>query len=302
MGSFDTDYEMTESWNKKIIEARRKMQNPYAFLNDKGGYDAVPNQSVDMVGNSFVISPEDIRRNSPIKDDKLKEIRDPFIKIEQVANKLLNEMWKNKRQIWLKNEPNRPIDVRDPVVALRLIGYDYDLSETLGQFSRRGQQIEVAGIIDNSLKQVRVSRQFTPIIRNFTAAHELGHAILHNANGLHRDRPLDGSRIVGSREAIEVEADKFATYFLMPQKLVRTIFKRTFDTDCFSLNEATIFAFPPDISKEMTRKCKIPRDLSRILASVECYNGQHFISLASQFEVSVEAMAIRLEELKLLRL
>ena len=38
-----------------------------------------------------------------------------------------------------------------------------------------------------------------------------------------------------------------------------------------------------------------------VLAAAECFDGTHFHSLAKQFGVSVEAMAIRLEELKLLR-
>ena len=42
------------------------------------------------------------------------------------------------------------------------------------------------------------------------------------------------------------------------------------------------------------------RDISRILAKTESFNGQYFRSLADQFYVSVEAMAIRLEELSLL--
>jgi len=44
------------------------------------------------------------------------------------------------------------------------------------------------------------------------------------------------------------------------------------------------------------------RQLARILASARSYNGRHFPSLADQFHASVEALAIRLEELALIDL
>jgi hypothetical protein len=44
-----------------------------------------------------------------------------------------------------------------------------------------------------------------------------------------------------------------------------------------------------------------PYLLTRILSGAMYYNGMHFSSLAEQFSVSIEAMAIRLEELKLVQ-
>ena len=41
------------------------------------------------------------------------------------------------------------------------------------------------------------------------------------------------------------------------------------------------------------------RDLAKLLADSESYNGVRFISLANQFRVSTTTMAIRLEELEL---
>ena len=63
---------------------------------------------------------------------------------------------------------------------------------------------------------VAVSNKFSKEVQNFTAAHELGHAILHEQAILHRDIPVDsiGKRVV--RDRVEIEADTFATYFLMP--------------------------------------------------------------------------------------
>jgi Zn-dependent peptidase ImmA (M78 family) len=186
------------------------------------------------------------------------------------------------------------------MIALRWLGCDCDYDESLGRFKAKGKSIEVAGIMDRNNKRVRISREFPVNIRNFTAAHELGHIVLgHEGSGLHRDKPLDGSGKDGSRPTQEIEADKFATFFLMPEKLVKKAFKRLFGTECFALTEATMFALAGNDSMELQARCKTRRDLSRILAGAERYNGVRFVSLANQFHVSNEAMAIRLEELDL---
>ena len=48
----------------------------------------------------------------------------------------------------------------------------------------------------------------------FTIAHELGHALLHPNMVLHRDRPMDGSKSLQSKDYKELQANKFAAYFL----------------------------------------------------------------------------------------
>ena len=72
----------------------------------------------------------------------------------------------------------------------------------------------------------------------FTAAHELGHALLHNIDMAHRDRGLDGSSIP-SRAPIEVEADKFAAYFLMPKQFVTDAFEVRFGEIPFAITTDT---------------------------------------------------------------
>lgn len=185
--------------------------------------------------------------------------------------------------------------------ALRFIGYRFDASEVLGQFSRGGELFEVAGIIDRSTKSVRVSPQFAQEIQNLTAAHELGHAILHQGTSLHRDRALDGSSAQGSRDYVEIETDKFATYFLTPERLVRERFEGMFCAAQFVLTEDTLFALNPSFALNVkAADLASRRGLARALAGAERYNGKYMKPLARQFRVSVEAMAIRLEELGLL--
>jgi hypothetical protein len=222
------------------------------------------------------------------------------LEIERRAIKLQKSIWKYRKQIWPDATPSNPVDILDPTIALKLIGYNSNLDETLGRFYSDGKLFEVAGTIDKSSKQIHISRQFPQHVRRFTAAHELGHALLHETSGLHRDRPLDGATI--SRNDIEFEADKFAAFYLMPRKLVQIAFKQIFLTDKFILTEATAVALNLGSYESLLKKFKTIRQLSRALASAEYYNGLPFNSLAKQFRVTNETMAIRLEELELLEI
>jgi len=304
---------MTKFLSDRITEDRRLKQNPYAYLSDTGSYSAsVEASSNDITKSRLLLENPYAHLNesgsfSALANDRnvcvdafdmpLKKNHYSDIEIEQIARNLQVTMWHNRSQIWGDALPSNPMNVLDPIVALELAGYDCGIDETLGQFYSEGNLVEVAGTIDRQLKRVRISRQFPKNIRSFTAAHELGHALLHNTTKLHRDRPLDGAS--KSRDAIEFEADRFATFFLMPRKQVLNIFRRMFLTDRFYLNEDTSFALGYDY-QALKNKCKSLRQLSRVLVSTERYNGVQFNSLVTQFRVSTEAMAIRLEELELI--
>jgi Zn-dependent peptidase ImmA (M78 family) len=278
-----------EASREEIARSRWLLQNPYAHEDESGGFSALSSRSHEQVG-AFTATPQEIA----------KEYRHSHVEIERHARNLHKSIWQNRNKIWSNAVPSNPIDMLDPVIALKFIGYDCDLDETLGQFHSDGRLIEVAGTIDKFSAKVHISRQFKNNVQNFTAAHELGHALLHQTSGLHRDRPLDGATI--SRDPVEREADKFASFFLMPRKLIKTTFEKFFLTDKFFLNEETAFALGFGDYMELKEKVKTLRQLSVMLASAEHYNGRHFISLANQFRVSTEAMAIRLEELELLAL
>lgn len=286
-----------EASTEEIALSRLRLGNQYAYIDEHGGLSALsinPNFHADSTSYT---SPEivSLRDINPEPKERYSEIE-----IEQLVRRLHGKMWRKKSQIWSNVTPSNPIKILDPAAALKLIGYHFDLTETLGQFYSGGKTLEVAGTIDKKLKQVRISRQFSSNVRRFTAAHELGHAVLHKTSGLHRDRPVDG--IALSRNSVEFEADKFATSFLMPQKLVRNTFKQIFLTGKFVLREETAFALGYSDYEALKNKCFSLRQLSKILASAERYNGLHFQSLANQFQVSTEAMAIRLEELNLLEI
>ena len=130
-------------------------------------------------------------------------------------------------------------------------------------------------------------------------AHELGHALLHKQITLHRDRPLEGPAPPGSRSPEEGQADKFASYFLMPKDQVRKIFEELFLTDRFVIDDETAFALTQEDAGTLRARYKNLREFTRALASAKAYDRKHFNSISELFGVSVSAMAIRLEELDL---
>ena len=314
---------MGSSLDKKMAKSRRLPKKPNANLNEAGGYEESPHQVEQLAptskrttrGRKLLQEPSalvdqldvfsaalnkllELRDNHLASSKEMAERRYSYGEIEMRARDLHRTIWQQKDEIWFGEPPANPIEMLDPLVALRLSGFECDFEETLGQFDCDGKLVETAGMIDRASSRVRISRQFDRHVQNFTAAHELGHALLHQASGLHRDRPLDGSS--RSQDVREMEADKFATFFLMPEKLVKTHFKKFFLTEYFSLNEETAHALGQGDLMKLRKKVKTLRQLSRTIASAEKYNGVHFKSLANQFHVSTEAMAIRLEELELL--
>lgn len=277
-----------------VHDARRELENQYAFLDEHGGYS-------EWLGNQ---PPR--RTDKPLIDrvtllnGKSRGERFSKREIESIVRRLQIELWRQRSKIWPSGDSSRAVDVLDPFAALTSIGYTVRTVESLGQFSGASELFEIAGIIDNENENVQISRCFAPEIRTFTLAHELGHAILHAGSGLHRDRAIDGGAGGTRREAAEVEADTFASFFLMPDKPLRNTFERLFATKFFVLNDDTAFALTAKKLESLQNKCRTLRDLSRRLAEADHYSGVHFNSLAKQFGVSIEAMAIRLEELKLL--
>ena len=85
-----------------------------------------------------------------------------------------------------------------------------------------------------------------------------------------------------------------------PRSRSRSAFEHTFKVQEFVLNEESAFALNAGDLSTLRATCPEVRDLSRLLARTTHYDGVQINSLAEQFGVSVEAMAIRLEELNLI--
>lgn len=228
------------------------------------------------------------------------EVTATDFQVENLAIRLQQAMWiyfdvYRKKQ----DRPAVPTKLLAPTKALELLGYRVELVETLGQHHIYGVRSEVAGEIDQGRKTVLLSRRSKSLaVRNFTAAHELGHALLHRQAVLHRDVPLDGTRLDANH--IERQADRFATHFLMPKKLLNAMFLELFLAKPFRINDGTAFALVRDTARALRNKCRDAEGLAKELATAEFYDGQRFQSLAKTFNVSPKAMASRLIELELI--
>jgi len=220
--------------------------------------------------------------------------------IRSLVHDLHAKIWASRRDIFPNHASMRPVDMLDPIVAFSLYGYNVETVGALGQHESSKRHLSnVAGLIDSSQRKVLLSSGFSPAVRKFTAAHELGHAALHDFVGAHRDLPLDGSGTGGDPQ--EREANLFAVTFLMPQKLVTKIFEQVFGQSPFVLDDDRRFALAGSLPNDRWAPTRV-RDLSRVLASASRFNGNSFQPLMTQFGVSKEAMAIRLEELGLVQL
>lgn len=218
--------------------------------------------------------------------------------IEAVAEQAAALMWDFRDLIWTQDAPQFQYEVSKPEITFeKILGYKFGYA-SLGYHQSNGTAFQIAGQISKSEKLVVISKDLPPEVRNFTAAHELGHALLHDGMDiLHRDRPLDGSSN-GTKDVREIQADKFASCFLMPRNNVRVVFQSIFLIEKFTINQNTLFALGFRSISEFRNKYRNLRSLSRFIAK---YQDKTYQPLHQVFQVSVEAMAIRLEELDLVQ-
>ena len=127
-------------------------------------------------------------------------------------------------------------------------------------------------VVNESLKESCIGRY------NFTTAHEVAHQVINKAYGLNYQQKyrMTPHYYYRKRNAVcdadEVLANQLASFILMPDKPIRTIFRKAFG---------------------MSRIERISPDTNR-----EHYHC--FVSIAKLFGVSKEALKIRLQQMGLL--
>ncbi|AUN94960.1 ImmA/IrrE family metallo-endopeptidase [Pseudazoarcus pumilus] len=283
---------MSDATKSDISLDRKRLCNPWAHLDENGGFSAftpIASQLSNRPTERFAAEcSRFLQRTRSVKDPSDTQIMEFAVELQRM-------LWREHVRQNGGMSPSDPIQVLDPAFAIKRLGYGYHEEDTLGEMRNNGQTVEVAGVIDHESRHVKISKRHPPVTRLFSAAHELGHLLMHPQGGLHRDLPMDGARI--ARDKRERQADKFASYFLMPEKLLREEFKKRFLTEQFRISDETAFALANTTQSDLQRKASSLRALSRLLSEAQSYNRIRFISLAQQFGVSREAMAIRLEEI-----
>lgn len=214
--------------------------------------------------------------------------------IELEARKLLADIEKNADSLWPNTPPAR-LFMCDPEAACHLLGLSYLPDSHLGSFGGTA----TAGMLDRKNQAVLLSSKQSFESMRFTAAHEVGHWILHPQTAIFRDRALSSPGGPG-RPDVEREADFFAACFLAPPKLVRQEFRARFRLGEPITNTGSIcFNLSSQNYQYLESLPAGSLEFALAVACAESFNGQYFKSLSKLFNVSPSAMAIRLRELRL---
>ena len=213
------------------------------------------------------------------------------------ARKLHKEIWKKRYQLWPEGVPSDPVRLLDPQKAAELLGYSYKVLPSLPVLLPR-RHGPIAGMVNTARKLVAVSLEWGDEHMRFTGAHEIGHIVLHGRDQLFRDGPIDSPR--SSQNRVERDADRFAAEFLMPEKLVKSRFEQAYNTVLLRINDDIAFHLDPNDHQNLLRPETGSIDCEMALAKCgRNFSGDHIIPLHKQFKASVRAMAIRIQELKL---
>lgn len=195
------------------------------------------------------------------------------------------------------------INVLDPAFAASLLGIRFEyLPELTSQFRTKDGLRKLGGLIDRQRGYIAVAENNKHSTILFTAAHELGHFVLHDDLVMHRDLPVDGTPSGSPLPPKEREANYYAACFLMPPNLTRKAFERNFQTKApLVINDRAAFWLSASDPDSLLRADHGSLARETAVASAERFGQMHFNSLATLFGVSVGAMAIRLRELGLVK-
>lgn len=225
----------------------------------------------------------------------------PREEIERRVRVLQREIFRSV-ELLLPTYSGDPLELLEPRLLAQVLGADFveQPGLSLQPFPYRGRMMQTAGLIHRPSNQIAIDSNFSIPVRRFTGAHECGHWELHPHEMLHRDLPLNGSPLNHVRSPMEREADRFAVFFLMPSKQVREEFRKRFGTEKLAFNNTVAQLICPERADELLYSNPETKVREKALASCRTLSGRPLPSLAQRFRVSVETMAIRLEELSLI--
>lgn len=189
---------------------------------------------------------------------------------------------------WIQRPPV-PVDE----ILEQFLGWQPELDDLRARF---GVDEPLHGITIPETRQVFIDERLDP--KNYpemegrynsTVAHEIGHLWLRHPPLHEIQFPAGNDRpwLVGSYQELESQADKFAFYLLMPRNLVLREWKARF-------GHADPLAIDPDVEAAGVA------NFGSRLEYLKTFAETHAEPFAKAFKVSVEAMRIRLQELKLL--
>lgn len=198
-----------------------------------------------------------------------------------------------------------PIDLNK--VISYIMNWELESVSDIGTDSN-GQRLRGHCNYDKKLIQIAFEG-ISPGEKIFTAAHEIGHAVLHT--DAHRTSPgsarkrtirkVDKLITPAQERKMEREANMFASEILMPEKAVRDYFLRVFGREKIWVGSSKAQNIIKDFSQKIqkiTSNLKNAKDFSPYFADYKKTRSNP--SMREFFGVSRIAMSIRLLELKLI--
>jgi hypothetical protein len=225
-------------------------------------------------------------------------------KIEGVARDLLGRLWRKRGEIWpVPPDPDGLLPIPVEVLIREVLDLRLEEPEEIPA-NHRTPHFETAGFVNCAEGRIVVAQKQRPEWRRFTMAHEVGHFMLHPKANYHRDRTLTGGERANSgRPEIEQEADVFAAELLMPRRMLIRKFTEAlgpqFDGRIPNLNDAFWLSAGTDRAVTEIRLAEDLRYRAMVVAETRSFGGRHFTPLVRTFGVSPTAMAIQLEDLRL---
>jgi hypothetical protein len=226
-----------------------------------------------------------------------------FIRTE--ARKLTIQFWRRNKKFY--PGPNGHLNLlpfEPKLIAEGVLGLSFDEPWELGFSNYAGAlQVELAGQLDRPNRQISIARKFSAEIRRFTAAHEIGHFILHRERNLFRESPLTDPAIWRPATRPELEANIFAAELLMPSKILRDLFVRRFpapiDVCKIDDNDAVMLTNGHLMPSEL--RAKPLQEIAEIVANASSFVSGDQRTLTDIFGVSRAAMGIQFRDLGLIR-
>ena len=212
--------------------------------------------------------------------------------IERASRALIERIWRNRLVLFPMGVNDR-LEMLNPRIACAELGLKYDPHPELPWYTPQGI-VKVAGVLDRDNDTVSVAERLGPTVERFTAAHEIGHVLLHPGAIMHRELP-DWQYRGQQKPLQEREADYFAACFLVPINLLAEEFEGRFGAPgTLVFDETSGFWLSPGEPERLAEFTREQR--ANALATVTRFNGRSFQSLCQRFCVSRTAMKIRLIE------
>ncbi len=228
--------------------------------------------------------------------------------IRNEARKILKQLYevtlKERKVKSLKAEDFFPVDPKKIINSV--INWKFEHRSFLGSDSN---VIRITGFVDYDNKIIYIGdEKFGPRHENFTIAHEVGHAVLHqdSYNMPPVTRKWESRRLAvltktDEQRRMEREANIFASELLMPEEAVRNQFLKIFKENSLWIRSLR--------TQEIIEKCKQQginvksnlMDLKDYAVSLAEYKEEaSSLSMMEFFNTTKTAMGNRMLELKLL--